>query len=292
MVFDLLRKGRGTREDDLEKQRTAAILDAALLQRARLHVRFDRETSNLRGVTASLLAVDASTLTLELDGLANLKDRFLGQSLDCFFRIVERGNKHREIFYSFSATILRVGQIPEGGVRAIVAAPASLQATQRRKSLRLKPDLQKFSHLAVWKYDAAGFDIAKPTVSHGHFKQSQAVLDNLSGGGLRLTVRRSLVKEQNLAPSKGDRFIVFFDFAEEIPKLRREYWLVAKVNNVRPEPVSGDMTLGMEFVANGCRHPETGKVEWGKVCDNVIDDMAQRIYHWHLSLYRDKGLAG
>ena len=56
------------------------------------------------------------------------------------------------------------------------------------------------------------------------------------------------------------------------------------------DPVSGEIALGLEYVANGLRQ-ESGKVEWSKIEDNVIDDMAQRIYLWHVSLYRDRGLA-
>ena len=46
----------------------------------------------------------------------------------------------------------------------------------------------------------------------------------------------------------------------------------------------------MEFIASGIRQAETGKIAWEKVADNVIDDLAQRIYQWHLALYREKGL--
>ena len=115
------------------------------------------------------------------------------------------------------------------------------------------------------------------------------MLENLYAGGLRLTIRRAVIKEQGLVLQKGDRFIIFFTFGEALPKLREEYWLVAKVNNTQPEPVSGELSLGLEFVANGVRQ-ESGKVEWSKIEDNVIDDMAQRIYLWHVSLYRDRGL--
>jgi len=152
--------------------------------------------------------------------------------------------------------------------------------------------LQKFSHLSLWKYDASGgFDITKPTVSFSHFREMQALLENISAGGLRLAIRRDLLKKQQLSPQKGDRFIVFFTFAGEAPRLRTEYWLVAKTNNVRPDPISGDVTLGLEFIANGTRQTESNKILWGKVDDNVIEDLAQRIYEWHLALYRDKGLS-
>ena len=58
----------------------------------------------------------------------------------------------------------------------------------------------------------------------------------------------------------------------------------------RPGELLGRLQeLGLEFVANGVRQ-ESGKVEWSKIEDNVIDDMAQRIYLWHVSLYRDRGL--
>jgi hypothetical protein len=291
MVFDMLRKRKSSREDEQERRRIAVILDTALVQRSKLHIRFDQTVSNITGVSGVIIAMDGQAMVLEISGLASLTDRFLGQDIACFFRIVERDDRHREIFYSFTTKILRIRHAQTQTVQIAVTVPESLEGTQRRKSLRLMPDLQKFSHLAFWKYDASGgFDITKPTLSHSHFKNGLSLLDNLSAGGLRLTLRRAVIKEQGLVLQKGDRFIVFFTFAERLPKQLEEYWLVVKLNNIRLEPVSGDMTLGMEFIASGIRQAETGKIAWEKVADNVIDDLAQRIYQWHLALYREKGL--
>ena len=291
MVLDLFRKMKSSKEDEQGRRRNAAILDLALTQRSKIHVQFDAKDSNLTGVTATVMAVNDAGLVLELGGVASLKDRFLGRSITCYFRIVEHEDRHREIFYNFSADILRIRNYADRPPQIAVAFPAALNGAQRRKSLRMRPDFQQFSHVAIWKYDASGgFDMAKPTVGHSHFKAGQAHIDNISAGGLRFRLKRQHVKESALEPKKGDRFIIFFTFQDKVPKLREEYWLVAKVNNIQPDPVSGEIALGLEFVANGVRQ-ESGKVEWSKIEDNVIDDMAQRIYLWHVSLYRDRGLA-
>jgi len=293
MVLDMLRKKKPSREEEQEHRRNAGILDEAMAQRSKVHVKFDSQTTTITGVTANIMALNDVGLVLELSGLATVKERFIGQTITCFFKIVEREHRHREIFYSFDTTILRIRNQQQRLPQIAISFPGSLQGAQRRKSLRMKPDLEQFSHIALWRYDAkGGFDLAKPTVSHSHFKASLAQLENISAGGLRLLLRRDLLKEKDIAPNKGDRFILFFTFVENAPKLRGEYWLVGKINNVQPDPLSHDMTLGLEFVANGVRQEETGKVEWKKITDNVIDDMAQRIYEWHLALYRDKGLNG
>lgn len=291
MVFDLLRKRKPSREEEQERRRVGEILDAALLQRSKIHVRFDENATSLTSISATILSMDDGLVELELDGLGGLTDNFIDQRIDCFFRIVERDARHREIFYNFATQIQAIRSTAASGPRVTVRMPQTIEGTQRRKSLRLRPDLQKFSHVAIWRYDASGnFDLAKPTLPHGQFKSGQAILDNLSAGGLRLTLRRTLLKEQGFEPRKGDRFLVFFSFAEQLPKQIDEYWLIGKINNLRPEPVSGDLTLGMEFIATGRRQLETGKISWEKVADNVINDLAQRIYQWHLTLYRDKGL--
>ncbi|QAZ65715.1 PilZ domain-containing protein [Solidesulfovibrio carbinolicus] len=291
MVLDLFRKKKPAKEDEAARRRNADILDLALAQRSKVHVQFDEADSGLTGVTATIMAVGEAGVILELGGVAALKDRFIGKSVTCFFRIVEREDRHREIFYNFTAPILRIRQLPDRPPQAALAFPTALNGAQRRKSLRMRPDFNQFSHIALWKYEASGgFDMAKPTVAHGHFKTGLALIENISAGGLRFRLKRQHVKEQGLDPKKGDRFIIFFTFNEKVPKLREEYWLVAKVNNIQPEPVSGELSLGLEFVANGVRQ-ESGKVEWSKIEDNVIDDMAQRIYLWHVSLYRDRGLS-
>jgi len=291
MVLDLLRKHKHTKEDALAQQRIASVLDVALGQRSKIYIRFDAAASNLTGITGQLLSTEGGVLALELDGLASLPPRFIGQSINCFFRIFEKEDRNREIFYSFSAAIRNIRQTKNQTVLIAVDFPTSIDGSQRRKSLRVQPDLHKFSHIAFWKYDASGgFDIAKPTISHNCFKSNLAMLENMSAGGVRLLIRRSVIKEHALEPQKGDRFIVFFTLLADDAKLRSEYWLVAKINNVRPDPVSGDVTLGLEFIANGNRQVESGKIAWGKVDDNVIEDLAQHIYSWHLALYREKGL--
>jgi len=262
-----------------------------MAQRSKLHVQFDKDETSLTGVTANIMSFDDKLVVLEVSGLSALKDRFLGNRVTCFFRIVEKQERHREIFYSFQTTIARLSPRPDRLPQLTLAFPKSIDGTQRRKSLRMTPDIDQFSHIALWKYEASGgFDMARPTVAYGHFKDKQAHIENISAGGLRILIRRPVVREQAIEPKKGDRFILFFTFAEKASKLRDEYWLVAKVNNIQPDPLSGDMALGLEYIANGVRQPEASKVEWSKIADNVIDDMAQRIYEWHLSLYRDKGI--
>ena len=290
MVLDLLRRKKPSKEAEQERRRTADILDLAMGQRAKVHVQFDEKDTNLTGVTATVMGVNDAAVLLELGGVSGLKDRFLKKNITCFFRIVEREDRHREIFYNFTSEILRIRQQPDGPPQIAVAFPTALNGAQRRKSLRMKPDFQQFSHIGIWKYEASGFDINKPSVGHSHFKNGLAHIDNISAGGLRFVVRRPHLKESALDPKKGDRFILFLTFGDKVPKLREEYWLVAKVNNIQPDPVSGDLALGLEFVANGVRQPESSKVEWSKIADNVIDDLAQRVYLWHVALYRDRGL--
>lgn len=291
MVLDLFKKRNPAKEENEARQRVAAIIEDAVGQRSKVHIRFDESVTAITGVTGTILAADGGAMVLELSGIGALKDHFIGQPIECFFRLIDRENRNREIFYTFQTKILRIRQVATGPQIA-VNFPSTIDGSQRRKSLRLRPDLQKFSHLAFWKYDASGgFDITKPHVTHQHFKQNFALLENVSAGGMRLTIRRPVLKEQQLALQKGDRFIVFFTFAEELAKLRQEYWLVVKINNIRPDQVTGDVNLGMEYVAHGERQAESGKIAWHKVDDNVIDDLAQRIYHWHLALYRERGLS-
>jgi c-di-GMP-binding flagellar brake protein YcgR len=293
MVLELFRKGKSAREADERRGRNAAILDDAMGQRAKVHVTFDETESSLKGVTASILEVHAEELVLELGGLSNLKDRFVGRRITCFFKVIARNERNREIFYTFDAPILAIRQAAGALPHVTVAFPDFLQGAQRRKSLRLRPDLDRFDHIALWRYDVAGnFNPARPVVAHSQFKASLAVLENISAGGMRLLLHRALLKEMALDPKNGERCILYFSLAAPPEKLRNEFWFIGRINNIVVDPVSRDMTLGLEFYADGVRQAETGKITWNKVTDNVVDDLAQHIYQWHLALYRDKGLAG
>jgi hypothetical protein len=290
MALDLFKKKKSSREENQERQRIATIIDEAIVQRTKIHIRFDETATALKGISGLIIAMDSNTVVMELHGIATLKDNYIGQNISCFFRFIDRANKKREIFYTFFVKILKIRNT-KASLQIAVNLPENLDGSQRRKSIRLKPELQKFSHLAFWKYDASGgFDISKPTIAHTHFKNSLVFLDNVSAGGMRLIIRSIIVKENDITLQKGDRFIVFFTFSDELAKLRNEYWLICKINNIRIDAINNDMTLGMEYIANGTRQAESGKIAWNKVDDNVIDDLAQRIYHWHLALYREKGI--
>lgn len=293
MVLGLFRKTGASREDAEKRRHIAAVLDCAMAQRSKIHLQFDEKATSLTGLTAIVVQLAASDLVLELGGVSNLQQRFVGQPVTCFFKIVEREHRQRETFYSFDTTILTVRPQTGAPPRLALALPERLRVAQRRKSLRLRPDLERFSHLALWKHGAGDcFDPAQPTVGREQFEAREAVLENFSAGGLRLGLGKALLRARNLDPQKGDRFILFFTFAEDLPRLRREYWLVGRINNIRPDPVSGDVAFGLEFIANGVRQEESCKVVWQRIDDNVVDDLAQRLYQWHLELYRDKGLAG
>lgn len=292
MVLGLLRKQKNTKDDAQERQRVVSILEIAAAQRSKVYVRFDAAASNLTNITAFIRSVDTAGLLLELNDVSSLPNKFIGQEIDCFFRVFDKDNRNREIFYSFRVPIRSIRESRDKAVLLIVDSPAAIEGSQRRKSLRVKPDLQKFSHLALWQYDASGgFDIHKPTVSLPQFKNNLVFLENMSAGGIRILFLGKGLAGKEFSPQKGDRFIVFFTLFSNDTKIRSEFWLVAKTNNVRLDPVDKDVALGLEFIANGTRQADTGKIAWDKVDDNVIEDLAQHIYEWHLALYREKGLS-
>jgi hypothetical protein len=69
-----------------------------------------------------------------------------------------------------------------------------------------------------------------------------------------------------------------------------ECWLIAKTASAYEDFVTKDVNIGLEFIGQGRIDPETQKVVWKKVVDNVIEDIATWTHHWHLELYREKGL--
>ena len=290
MALDIFKKKKSSKEEDLKKRRSFLILEEAISQRSKIHIQFEDNITSLKNITGQIIGIVNDNLQIELQGISRLTDTFINNKISGFFRLTDRENRNKEIFYSFLSTITGIKNTSLA-ILVSVSFPENIEGTQRRKSIRLKPDLNKFSLLALWKYDSSdGFDISKPTITHSNFKNLTTFLDNISAGGFRIILKHSIVTEQTLLFSKGNRFIIYFKFIDEFPGLRTDFWLVGKINNIYTDVMNHDMTAGFEFIANGIKQLDSGKITWNKVDDNVIEDLAQRIYHWHLSLYRDKGI--
>ncbi len=268
------------------------LLDMALDQRTKFHLVFDNEVTSIHNLSCTLLSFDATRIILELTSLRQASQRFVGEALTCYFRIVEKKPKIREVFYSFRSVVREVGKSRQDTVVFKIETPTSLGQDQRRKSLRITPDMAHFVSFDAWPFRASGgVDFNAPGISLDDFKTPQMRLANISAGGLKLVAKHARMRELDPEFAKGSRLILHVKIREQ-PKIAvDECWLIARAVLIYEDFVSKDVHVGMEFIAYGRLDPETNKLAWKKVQDNVVEDVSSWTHQWHLDLYREKGLA-
>lgn len=272
----------------LAARRLEETFDQVLLQRSKLHVSFDEDITSLTGVTGTLDRFTRNSLFVETSSFSAVNPRWYGSTVTCFFRIREPGPKPRHTFSMFQSILLDSRPGPHGAILLELSFPRALESGQRRKSVRVSPDLKKFRHIGLWRY---GEGLDDPLAGMEQFRCGAARLVDISAGGLRLVLKKGLLKEKKLEVVRNARFVIYLRFSESLPKHPDEVWLVARVRSVSTDFVTGDVTAGMEFFGEGQVDSETGKVAWRKVVENSVEAVAQRAYLWHIDLYRSKGIA-
>lgn len=288
MALNFLNKAKGAPESAPDPA-ALELLDEALAQRSKFHLSLDASVTGIGDLSASLINVGGKELTLELSGVKRVPDSWFGASLRCFFQIAERKAKAKQRYYQFNSRIVSTNTRNDIAFLR-VSFPEKIVPGQRRKSLRVRADLARFEHAALWRYEGSGnFDLKKPLISFEHFRGGLAAIENLSAGGMRLTLKYALLKGKELAPKKNDRFILHIALAGTDPSAADPFWIIAKINNVLGDYVTKDVSLGLEFAVEGVPDPATGKVRWKKVEDNAIDRLGQTTYLWHVEFYREKG---
>lgn len=266
-------------------------LDTALAQRSKFHLVFDPSVTTLSNLSASLIDFTARSMNMELLGPRAVPQSWLGAQVTCYFRITDRANRSVHVFYSFTAPIEKIVQQGEGVAVLTLRTPDALQRSQRRQSMRIKADLRQFSVLSFWLYGQEGFDLANPFLNLDMLNKKLARVENLSAGGMRVVLAGSLLKSTGVVVDKGTRFIIQMHFKGVDGGPDDPYWIIAKISNSSKDFVTKDTGLGMEFIAEGRLDPETGKVAWKKVADNVISGIGKWTYKWNLEVYREKGLS-
>jgi len=289
MALHFLNKAKGAPENAPDPV-VLELLDEALAQRSKFHLALDAAVTGIGDLSASLIHVGTNELTLELSGIKRVPDSWFGASLSCFFQITDRKVKTKQRYYQFDSRVVSTS-VRNDVALLRVSIPSKIIPGQRRKSLRVRADLTRFEHAALWRYEGSGnFDVKKPLIAFEHFHGGLAAFENLSAGGLRLTLKYALLKEKTLAPKKNDRFILHLALAGTDPSAGDPFWIIVKVNNVSGDFVTKDVSLGLEFAVEGVKDPATGKVRWKKVEDNAIDRLGQATYLWHVEFYREKGV--
>lgn len=282
---------------DLFKKKTSpldaaalAVLEQAIAQRAKMDIEFEEGVTGIKGLSCVLTSLAGGALRLDVYGISR-PGNFTGHSFDCYFRI--REGRMGTGFYTFSTTVQQVRQLKHGGIEFLAAMPVKLARSQRRRSVRVRPDLSWFEELAIHKGppgaqdDPASLLASLATLGAGRGCR----LVNLSAGGLGLHFERQFCLESGYVPALGGECTVHLRFVEEVRNQPKDVWLTGRVARAEEDPVSRDVDAGLEFTQVGLRPGPEEPVRWKPVAENVVEEIIHRLFELHAAMCRERAAA-
>lgn len=265
------------------------VLEQALGQRAKIDLAFEDSVTTITGLSCSVNTLGPESLYLDVYGISK-PGNFTGKFFNCYFRI--REGKSGVGFYGFRSRVEAVRQAKHGGIVFVASYPARVDRSQRRKSMRVRPELDWFEEIHLWR----GANVAateKDNILLGLRELTQARmcrLENISAGGVGLHFSRQFCLESEHCPAREDEYTLYLRFAREVRNQPREIWLSGKAVRVAEDPVTRDVDVGISFVHVGRLDAQKEEMEWARIEENVAEELITRIFEWHAALCRERSV--
>ncbi|OLN30533.1 hypothetical protein DVDV_0489 [Desulfovibrio sp. DV] len=187
------------------------------------------------------------------------------------------------------------GRITEihGDLKTItVAMPASITVLEQRRNIRLKLHRRHLPSLSVWGVSKSKNESQSRLVEQRLLLELtdqadavQAVLKNISAGGMRLALPRPLFEEHMEWLEQGCRLLARLSFPGQEPDQEHGYEFIAKVSNSRvPDDADACPEVGVQFLsALGRGH----KARWRDVRAEGCLELLKLLQSYQLEYYRD-----
>lgn len=241
-----------------------------------------------------------TSLTLEINGLKSLSNKWLGRAIHVFFRVQDP--KGAFTYYTFPSTIDGIFLPREGVCHITLPMPEQLENRQKRSFLRMEPPSELLMGAALWygenmptpeKLDDIG-KWASPTLLLLPGKSRQFEIMDLSAGGVRLGIPSRVLRIEQLQFKMGEQLVMLVDLFDPEQSRRIRFWVQCRIQNVWLEHPSGDARLGMQFQA-WAKPKETteygeyaGGIEWLRLSgSNEVEILGNWIMRRHLELFRE-----
>lgn len=283
----------------LEPAAIATQFSEAITQRSKFEVQFHSKDEKRRSTFCSPLDFSNDTLTLEAAGLKNISKHWVGRNIDCFFRVQDE--KHNYTYYTFTGPIAGLRPVSSEICHVYLKTPEKLERKQRRAALRVDPPEQYILGLALWEgkelsgrdeYDMNIKHWGKPALAFIPGKKNQLSLDNISAGGIKITVKRKHAKECALPFTIGDLLMVLLDLWEPETGERMRFWVACRVRNPFIDFETHDVEVGLQFI-DQLQLQENSQYKLEKIPQTMrfeVEEIGNWAMHRHLEIYREKGL--
>jgi hypothetical protein len=173
-----------------------------------------------------------------------------------------------------------------------VAMPASITVLEQRRNIRLKLHRRHLPGLSIWGVSKRKDDSQSRLVEQqllldltDQVDEIQALLKNISAGGMRLALPRSLYVGQEQWLEKDCRLLTRLTFPGQEPDQEHAYEFIAKVSNTLvPDDLSARPEVGVQFLS------ALGKglqAHWRDVRADGCLELLKLLQSYQLEYYRD-----
>jgi len=277
-----------------------AILDSAIEQRRPFEVQI-RSSSGRRRPTlrCSPVGMNGTSITVDVNGLSRLSNRWLNRQVSVFFR-VRRGKNF--IFYTFPAHIAAIHHPWPETCHIELPIPSLLENRQKRSFLRIKPPHDFILGAALWCNDSMPLpeslheleEWPRPKLLHIPDRAKEFLLLDISAGGARVEIPNQIIRTYQLHFTSIEYLILMLDLFDPEQNKRLRLWMLCRIQNLWREHVTHDTQIGMQFIAWARPKEiadfgeESGGLEWLRLSStNDVDPLGNWIMRRHLELFRD-----
>ena len=282
-------------------KRITEFLNQAVVQRSKVRASFQRDIGTARSSDGTFVASDKNGLTLEMSSITNVASNWVGRTLEMNFRLRMPNQPKLQTTFSFISDIQSYSLLKDDILQLRISRPLRLEINQNRLHLRVEPPEKYVRTFKVWTEEQVNRqgDPQDPDswgaplfASSRDEKESDIVLENVSGGGILMEITPEALRSRKHKIAVGQQYYSQLTLADHDLSAFHTHYVLLRVMKCYDDCESlSDLSLGMNFSAVGTPNepPLTG-LKWRTVNRDFgigeIDDWA---YELHLELYRNRG---
>lgn len=285
-----------------EYKRITELFEAAITQRCKVRVSFQRDDNTSRSTDGVLTEILRESLKLELSSVGAISSDWAGRTLELYFRLRLPENPKVYSTFSFISDIFSSVQQPNGVMELRISRPLRLELTQNRRHLRVEPPDKYIRAIRLWSEDTlrrSGDTLdpdtwGDPLYGYDSGGLQEVRIDNISGGGIRLDILPEALRTKPHKLAAGQIYYGQFILSSpDMDRLETHYVMMRLVKCYDDCDSKIQLSLGLTFIYHGVpQDPPANGLTWIKLSQDYgireIDDWA---YALHLELYRNKGIA-
>lgn len=279
-----------------------SILHSAFDQRRPFEIQFHTDARQRRPtLRCAPEYLGRDSMTVEVNGLQTLSDKWLGLPVTVFFRIL----LGREFtYYTFSSRIDGIHLPRQGICQLTLPLPGALENRQKRSFLRITPPKEFLLGSAMWHGETMPQDNAlieitswpRPQLLFIPERVEQFHLLDISAGGARISIPNTVLRSLDLQFAASEHLLLMLDLLDPKQNKRLRFWMQCRVQNAWMEHATRNLHMGVQFLS-WARPKETpdhtgdgnaAGIEWLRLSSShEVELLGNWIMRRHLELFRE-----